>query len=310
MPASDGFTRTALEAAQKNGDQSGKVFLVTGAYSGIGVETVKALLAVGGRVIVAGRDPAVMKDFVETALIKEGGYDPAQVDGTCPPLDLGDLKSVQNFARSVLAKYEKLDCLINNAGVMMTPAGVTKDGYETQIGINVVGHYLLAKTLEPITSRQVWVSSKAHEMSGAKRFDFDYFTNFTVASSKYSSMLQYQQSKLGDILLAKEFPKRNPKLEAVSLHPGVINTNLGRHLPWFAVLVFKFLLAVRLFLRSKTVEQGAATTVTCATLPSSELAVGAYYDDCDVGTEHDCAKNADDAKRLYDLCDEITKKFQ
>lgn len=304
---SEGFYRTALEAAQKSGDQTGKVFLVTGAYSGIGVETVKALLAVNGHVVLGGRNEAAMKEFVD-ALVEQG-YEKSLIDGDGPLLDLADLETVQAYAKYVADKYTKLDVLILNAGVMMTPPGVTKQGYETQTGINVVGHFLLAKLLAGITSRQVWLSSKAHEMSGAKRFDFDYFQTFDPTTSEYDMMQAYQQSKLGDILLAKEFTARHENLEAVSLHPGIIQTNLGRNLPGWIKAVSKAMMWMRI-LKEKTPEQGASTTVTCATLPSADLKNGAYYDDCAVGSECPAAKNEEDMERLYMLCDELTQKYQ
>ena len=320
MPTNhEGFTRTALEAAERNGDQSGKTFLVTGAYSGIGVETVKALLKVNGQVILAGRRPDLMTAFV--AQLKDDGYDTALVDSEGPPLDLGDLATVQAFAAYVNQKYTKLDVLLLNAGVMMTPAGVTAQKLETQVGINVVGHFLLAHSLLTITARQVWVSSKAHEMSGAKRFDFEWFTKFSMDDEAkvkaYSPMFAYQQSKLGDILLAQEFVQRHAddddkdgkKVEAVSLHPGVIDTNLARHLPSYIKGAFTVMSWVGI-LTKKTVEQGASTTVTCATLPSADLKNGAYYDDCQVGKASGNANHPEDAIRLYDLCLELTKDFQ
>jgi len=314
MPkVSEGFRRTALEAAQKNGDQSGQVFLVSGAYSGIGVETCKALLSVKGKVILAGRNPDAMKTFV-AELLEQDKFDSALIDGDGPPLDLGDLASVKTFAEYVLTKNSgnKLT-LILNAGVMMTPKGTTKDGFETQVGTNVVGHYLLAKKLESITQRQVWVSSYAHQIGGGGRFDFDY--NFKkpfedTKEKKYSALVQYQQSKLGNILLAKEFPKRIPEIEAVSLHPGVIDTNLGRHLNGFIKVVISVLAIIGAVERKKTTKQGAATTVTCATMPTESLQIGAYYQDCEVAEEAECAKNMDDAKKLYDQCDDVTKAFQ
>ena len=312
----DGFHRTALEAAELNGDQSGKTVLVTGSYSGIGVETVKALLKVKAQVILAGRQPDLMTAFVQQ--LETDGYDTALVDAAGPALDLGDLATTKAFADYVKQKYTKLDVLILNAGVMMTPAGVTAQKLETQVGINVVGHFLLAQSLLAITARQVWLSSKAHEMAGAKRFDFDWFTGFSMDDEEnikaYDTMFAYQQSKLGNILLAKEFVQRHQddstkKVEAVSVHPGVIDTNLGRHLPTYIKGVFTVMAWVGI-MKKKTVEQGASTTVTCATMPSDQLKNGGYYEDCAVSKESGCALHTEDGIRLYDLCMELTKDFQ
>jgi len=326
----EGFYRTAMEVAQSAGDQSGKTFLITGAYSGIGVETTKALLAQNAQVILAGRNAEAMKTFVSELTVKqpeegeeesEENNNNALIDADGPLCDLNDLRSVLGFAKYVLQKYTKLDVLILNAGVMMTPPGVTAQKLERQIGINCVGHFLLAQKLLPITSRQVWLSSSAHSAAGAKRFEFSWFQNFDVEDeyevSCYDPMFAYQQSKLGTILLAKEFAKRcsgegedkEAKVEAVSLHPGVINTNLGRHLPGYLKLTFSAMSWVGLMSR-KTVEQGAATTVTCATLSSEELKNGAYYDDCQVGKESGNATNTEDAIRLYDLCLQLTQDVE
>jgi NAD(P)-dependent dehydrogenase (short-subunit alcohol dehydrogenase family) len=307
MPNKEGAKRTALQAAEANGDQSGKVFLVTGAYSGIGVETVKALLKVHGQVVLAGRSSDAMKAFVKQLEAEE--FDMALVDAEGPVCDLADLETVKEFGAYVKLRYTKLDCLILNAGVMMTPPGVTKQNLEQQVGINVVGHFLLAHSLSSITSRQVWVSSKAYEMGGAKQFDFDWFQNFKVDAPGYDMKFPYQQSKLGNILLAKEFAKREEfKLEAVSLHPGIIKTNLGRHIS-AAIMGAFFVMGWLGIISTKNAEQGAATSVTCAT--AATVINGAYYDDCEpVDRLLGNATNEEDAIRLFDLCMELTKNFQ
>lgn len=111
---------------------------------------------------------------------------------------------------------------------MNTPPGKTKDGFETQMGINVIGHFLLAKILVEITKRQVWLSSKGHIRFGAPRIDLEAITN--VDESTYIPRARYQQAKLGDILLAKQFAEQYPHLMAVSVHPGGVKTDLGRHM--------------------------------------------------------------------------------
>ena len=157
-PPTPGAKRTALEAA-KLGEVKGKTFVITGAYSGIGVETAKALLAEGGSVVVGGRNQQLLDEFVEK--LKEE-YDSSKVDGAV--IDLADLATVKTFAEYVQNKGYQDVVLICNAGVMNTPPGQTKDGYETQMGVNVIGHFLLAKLLVKQTRRQVWVSSLGHTM--------------------------------------------------------------------------------------------------------------------------------------------------
>lgn len=290
----------------KSLDLSGKVYLVTGAYVGLGAITAKALLQAGATVIVAGRNRKAQTDFVEE--LRQSGklQSEEQVDGS-HTLDLGDLQSVSAFATYVRDNYSQIDCLINNAGVMLTPPGKTKDGFETQFGVNVIGHFLLAKLLVEKTKRQVWLSSKAHIRLGAPRIDFDAITR--VDESNYNPRLRYQQSKLGDILLAKYFNDAYPHLQAVSVHPGAVKTNLGRHLTLSQKLAFILRLPWAI-LTMKEPEEGAATQVMVATLADAELVGGAYYVDCAVAEEAESARNMDDAKKLYEYCDQVTKEFQ
>jgi len=312
-----GIQRTALEAAQLNSAniKGGKIFLVTGAYSGLGVETTKALLHEGGYVIVANRNAELQKKFVEDTLVKEQGYDPAMIDGSFT-LDLGDLASVKAFADAILAKYQTIDCLICNAGIMNTPPNVTKQGFEQQVGVCCIGHFLLAKKLAPITKRQVWVSSNGHRFKGGSRINIEFIKNFSMDNKRgYNGWVQYQQAKLGDILLAKEFDKRYSNFIAASLHPGAVGTNLARHMNLWDLLVFVFTIVPKALFSDpgkemtfKTPDKGAATTVTVAA--AEKVEPGAYYNNCEVLEPAACAKNEEDAKAFFDFCDEVTKAFQ
>ena len=318
-----GAQRTAQEAATAAASNlKGKTYLVTGAYSGIGVETCRALLKEGqaGKVIVVGRNPKLQEEFVAKLQEEEEGIDvSSKVDGT-HTMDLADLASVQEFAKYVKSKYSNIT-LILNAGVMNSPAEVTKQGYEQQFGINCLGHFLLAQSLVDITERQVWVSSSAHRRDNSPRFDFAKIQNFdpTNSSSSYDGWFAYQQSKLGNILLAKEFAKRHPtKLQSASCHPGVIRTNLGRHLSVWDILNFVWSAITRMVSNSdvsgeltvKSIAQGAATTVTVAGIDDREWVQGAYYSNCEITDESESAQNIDDAAQLFELCDELSKSYQ
>jgi len=158
-PTTPGAKRPALEAAKLGEDINGKVFIITGSYSGIGVETAKALLTEGGKIVIGGRNPKLLEKFSKEM---KDAYSEDQVDGFV--IDLGDLESVQKFAEYVLSKKYKDIRLICNAGVMNTPKGTTRSGYETQMGVNVIGHFLLAKLLVGVTARQIWVSSLGHTL--------------------------------------------------------------------------------------------------------------------------------------------------
>lgn len=307
----DGKVRTALQAAQLYANDAscvGKVIVVTGAYSGIGRETTKALLKVGAsKLILGGRNAKLQQEFVRQ-LVDQEGFEESRIDGE-QLLDLADLDSVQAFASFVSKKYKNIDVLILNAGVMNTPLMETKQGLEMQFGTNVVGHFLLAKVLAPITSRQVWVSSEAHKRFDGPPFDLKGYQDKKYNRAEhYNGWLQYQQSKLANIMLAKEFAKRYQPMQAVSLHPGVIKTNLSRYMSWFDLLSAIFSLLRRGMTSFKSVEQGAATTVTCALKP--EVQNGAYYMDCEVGKEIPNAKLDDDNAALFEFCDELTKDYQ
>ncbi len=291
----------------ENKDLNGKVFLITGGYAGLGAINTRALLMANATVIVAGRSTKTQADFVQSLLDDPSlDFDKKQIDAS-HTLDLGDLASVRDFALHMRKTYPRIDCLICNAGVMFTPPGKTKDGFETQMGINVIGHFLLAKMLVDITKRQVWLSSKAHIRFGAPRIDFDRITE--VDESTYMSRKRYQQAKLGDILLAKEFAKRYPHLKAVSVHPGGVKTNLGRHMTLAQKLVFILKHPLRV-LSMVEAEEGASTQVMVAVIPDDGLENGAYYADCKVTGEAESAKNMEDAKGLFNYCDEATKDFQ
>ena len=303
---------TAFEAVEGL-DLTGKVYLITGAYSGLGAETTRALLSAGATVIVAGRNAKSQKNFAEGLTAGAGQVDAEKT------LDLGSLASVRDFARHIQARDETLDCLMNNAGVMNTPPGRTADGFEVQMGTNVIGHFLLAKLLAPRTKRQVWLSSRGHTLIGdppgdvhdlvrAPRINLDIID--TVDEQAYDSWHRYQQSKLGDILLAKQFLVEFDHLESCAVHPGVVRTNLSRHMSLGTILKYLWASITCRGSPLLTPEQGASTQTYCAVMPSEDLVSGAYYADCAVAEEAQSARNMDDAKRLYDYCDEVTRPFQ
>lgn len=284
-------------------------------------ETVKALLKVGAKkIVLGGRNPQLQEEFLGKLKKEQDGlYDTdTQVDGS-HNIDLADLESVRNFGAFVAKTYPVVHVLICNAGVMNVPAGVTKQGIEQQVGINCVGHFLLAKMLAKQTKRQVWVSSYGHTLRGGPRIDIEKIRSFSLenAAKEYDGFRAYQQSKLGDILLAKEFIKRYPDLESVSLHPGSIYTPLYRETGIVSALKLAVTMIPAVFMSGDVLQvfpklpsAGASTTITCATLPSNALVNGAYYSHCTVAAENAAAKNQEDARAFFDYCDEVTKPFQ
>ena len=207
-----GFTTADLP------DLSGQTVIVTGASSGIGLETARALTARGARVILAVRD-AAKGDKAAATLPGPGTHE-------VRPLDLASLESVRSFARDW--PDQPIDLLINNAGVMIPPLGRTADGYELQFGTNHLGHFALTNLLLPyVTGRVVTVSSNAHR---AGRMDFD---DLNWERKKYRAWRAYGQSKLANLLFTAELQRRlteaGSKVLSLAAHPGYAATNLQSH---------------------------------------------------------------------------------
>jgi NAD(P)-dependent dehydrogenase (short-subunit alcohol dehydrogenase family) len=241
-------------------DLAGKTCLITGASAGLGVETVRALQAVGCEVVGAVRDIDKARGVVDCDLI---------------PLDLSDLDSVRNAAVLAADRLPRIDLLINNAGVMATPLQRTKQGFELQLGTNHLGHFVWTNALLPQLvegSRIVNLSSRGHFRSGML-WDDPHFRD----EASYEKWKAYGQSKTANILFTVELQKRLAAqgINAYALHPGVILTELGRHLTSEDAEG----LAKRLP-TFKTIPQGAATTVYAAT--AAGLPGGTYLEDCHV----------------------------
>jgi NAD(P)-dependent dehydrogenase (short-subunit alcohol dehydrogenase family) len=207
--------------------QKGKTVLITGANSGIGYYTALAMAKAGADVIVAGRNSE--KVGLAVASITEQG-----IDGSASPgiVDLASLASVRTFARDFSERHSKLDLLINNAGIMMLPASKTEDGFESQFGVNFVGHFALTGLLYGLLSntpqsRVVTLSSIAHR--GAQ-IDFD---NLRL-EKPYDPRREYYQSKLADIVftleLGRKIETKGDSVLSIACHPGFTATELQRHL--------------------------------------------------------------------------------
>jgi NAD(P)-dependent dehydrogenase (short-subunit alcohol dehydrogenase family) len=209
-------------------DLTGKIIIVTGGNSGLGFEAVKALSGKGARVVMACR--SMQKGEIAKSKIVE--IQPKSKIEVMA-LDLADLRSVRNFVSQFNQKYAQLDILLNNAGIMMVPYSLTKDGFENQIGTNHLGHFTLTGLLLDLLrktpkSRVVNVSSMAHK-SGSMDFD-----NLLYANGKgYTPIKAYGRSKLCNLLFTYElqrfFEANKIDCMAVAAHPGVSDTNLFDH---------------------------------------------------------------------------------
>lgn len=219
-------------------------------------------------------------------------------------LDLADLDSVKKCAESIIASLPNgLDLLILNAGIMACPQGVTKQGFELQIGTNHFGHFYLTKLLMPKLlqarkkpARVVAVSSYAHQF-GVNSFDVD---DLNFEKKNYTAWGSYGNSKLANILFASELAKRykDKGIVAYSLHPGSIATNLGRH-SW----AVRYLATPFLKLFSKNVQQGASTTIYAAVGESLES--GSYLEDCKVSKPHERALDSRLAADFWEKTEQL-----
>jgi NAD(P)-dependent dehydrogenase (short-subunit alcohol dehydrogenase family) len=244
--------------------QHGRLAVITGANTGLGLETARVLAAHGASVVLAVRD------------IEKGKHAAARIAGTAPganvmvqPLDLTSLDSIRAAADELRAKHPRIDLLINNAGVMFTPKQTTRDGFELQFATNHLGHFaltgLLLEQLLPVPgSRVVTVSSLGHRIGARINFDD------LQGERSYSRVAAYGQSKLANLLFTYELQRRLSGAHttiAVAAHPGFANTELTRNSPAIAATI------ARLF--SQKAAMGALPTLRAATDPG--VLGGQYY---------------------------------
>lgn len=286
-------------------DLSGKRALVTGASTGLGKETARALAAAGASVVLGVRseergEPA-RQEILETV---------PGADVTLGIFDLGSLASIRAFGSTFAVAGGSLDLLINNAGVMATPFERTADGFELQFGTNHLGHFALTQHLLPMLvasapSRIVNLSSGGHQ---AGSVDFD---DPNYEHREYDKWAAYGQAKSANILFTVELQRRygDQGVDAYAVHPGMVATELGRYMSRDDV---KELMArVRSApvaegakpIGYKSVPQGAATTVWAAT--SADAPAGGYAADCAPAVAAAWATDAELAQRLWSLSEQL-----
>jgi NAD(P)-dependent dehydrogenase (short-subunit alcohol dehydrogenase family) len=277
------------------------VAVVTGANSGIGFETARAVAAKGARVVLACRSP----ERGQNAVIRLREFEP-DADVRFEPLDLGSLASIASFCEALAVREERLDLLFDNAGVMMPPLGRTADGFETQLGTNHLGHFALTGQLLGLLraapgGRVVSVSSLMHYVG---RIDFDDLN----AEKSYNAVRAYGQSKLANLLFVRELQRRLeaaglPVLAAAS-HPGSSNTNLQQH---------SRLLNAFVSLYSQRPPAGALPSLYAATAPG--VAGGDYFGPSRLfemvgppkpARSTKASKDPDVARRLWEASEQLT----
>ncbi|MEM9427725.1 MAG: oxidoreductase [Pseudomonadota bacterium] len=286
VPTQSGFAaKTSGSDVLNDIDVAGKTAIVTGGYSGIGLEAVRCLAAKGVTVVVPVRSPEKAAHTLSDVL----------GDVKTAPMDLADVASVRSFADKVLDEITQLDLLINNAGVMACPEARVGPGWESQFGINHMGHFTLTKALMPILqktpgARVVTLSSTGHKVSDI-RWDDIHFEH-----AAYDKWQAYGQAKTANALFANALSRRLKDSGGLSfaVHPGGIFTPLQRHLPKEEMIALGWLgedgepseLAKQGF---KTPEEGASTTLWAATSALLEGKAGVYCEDCDIAAPTDPA---------------------
>src|ERR1700683_820487 len=264
----------------------GKRILVTGVSAGLGVETARCLAAHGAQVVGAARDlnraKAATEQVRNDAAANGGSFELVE-------LHLANLKSVRACADRLLAKGEPFDVVIANAGVMATPLGYTVDGFETQLGPNHLGHFVLVNRIAPLIrtgGRLINVSSAGHRRSNVDLED----PNFE--RTPYEPFVAYGRSKTANILFAVAFDRRHWQrdVRAAAVHPGIIETELIRHMSpsWLQTRVDEInpqlAAAGKPPIHRKSIPQGAATSVWAGLVAPADEIGGRYCEDCHVGT--------------------------
>lgn len=290
-------------------DLTGKVIVVTGANSGIGYEAAREFARKGAHTVMACRS----MDKAQAAQ--------AQIQAEIPtasvevmPLDLTSLASVRQFAADFMARYDRLDVLVNNAGIMMVPYGVTEDGFERQFGTNHLGHFALTGLLIDVLlktpgARVVNVSSNGHRFGKMDFTDMQYQNG-----NPYSPQGAYGRSKLANLIFTYELQRRfdaaGVDLQALAAHPGGSNTNLGNHLMNDGFMRLAQPLMERMI---QSAAMGALPTIRAAVDPSAQgaeyygpkgfMELGGYP----VVVQSNAASHDEsDAMQLWEMSEELT----
>ncbi|MDF5751614.1 SDR family NAD(P)-dependent oxidoreductase [Spongiactinospora sp. TRM90649] len=299
--------RSTADDVLRGIDLTGRLAVVTGGYSGLGLETTRALAGAGARVVVPARRPDAAREAV-------AGIGGVEVD----ELDLGDQESIRDFAERFVATGRSIDIMINSAAIMASPETRIGPGWEAQFGTNHLGHYALVNRLwpaiEPGGARVVSVSSGGHRRSPI-RWDDPHFAD------GYDKWAAYGQSKTANVLFAVRLDElaRESGVRAFALHPGGILTPLQRHLAKEEMVAFGWIDEDGNPHNPdfKTPEQGAATQVWAATSPRLAGMGGVYCEDCDIaevvsadstapGGVRSYAVDPEQARRLWALSADLT----
>jgi NAD(P)-dependent dehydrogenase (short-subunit alcohol dehydrogenase family) len=285
--------------------EAGKVIVVTGGNAGIGKEAAVGLAGLGGRVIITARNEERGRAALEEIRYRSGN-DTADVMA----LDLASFRSIRSFAADVLDRFDQIDVLVNNAGLILRRRAETEDGFEETFGVNHLGHFLLTDLLldrlrASAPARVVVVASHAHK--GARRgLDFDDL----MAERRYRWMDAYNKSKLANIYFARELARRLDGTDVTvnALHPGFVRSEFGRGGDLGGLYGFGIKYLASPFAISP--EKGARTTVYLASSPEVDGVSGGYFYKSKPTQPSNVGQDAAAARRLWDVSEKLVASVQ
>lgn len=270
--------------------------VITGANTGIGKETAIDLATRGGKVYIACRDKDKSREALED--IRKASNNPK---ASYLELDLASIESIKEFSKNFHELETHLHILVNNAGVMACPKSYTKDGFEMQIGTNHLGHFLLTNMLLDLLiksspSRIVVVASEGYKLGNINKDDI-------FSEKSYSKLKAYGQSKSANILFANELSTRlqGTGVTVNSCHPGIIRTELSRHMDSWLRTIYRPLLKPFY----KTIHEGAQTSIRLAVDPDLDGVSGKYFADCNEANLSKAAKDTETAKWLWQKSSQV-----
>ncbi|XP_068619129.1 retinol dehydrogenase 13-like [Battus philenor] len=279
----------------------GKTVIITGANDGIGKEASWEFAKRGAKVFMACRDMTKCE-----AVRREIVLETSNKFVYCRPCDLASLASVRTFVKRFKEEEPKLDILVNNAAVMETPAGVTKEGFETQLGVNHMGHFLLTNLLldtlkASAPSRVIVVTCDAHRRGDIYKEDLN-------MSKKYDPHTAYCQSKLANVLFARELGRRmlETGVAVSAVDPGFSDTNLTRHMP-MSKSVTRFIIYPLFWPVMKLARTGAQTVLHAALDPQLADSAGDYYVDMKLAKPSEKAQDYELALWLWKVSEKWTR---
>lgn len=282
-----------------NETMEGKTIIITGANSGIGEATALELARRNARVILACRDvKAAENTVIHIRRFTENGQ------FVIRHLDLASLASVREFANRIKTEEERVDVLINNAGVFQCPYSKTADGFEMQMGVNHMGHFLLTNLLldtmkRSAPSRIIVVSSSLHKRGSINFADIN-------SEKEYDKKKAYSNSKLANVLFCRELSHRlqGSGVGVYCVHPGMVATRLGRHV--MSDWVRRILSPLAVLLGLKTAEEGCQTIVYCAVSAELQGVTDGYFGSCRQQSWTRVAQDLGVAKKLWELSEKLT----